>query len=118
MFTATGLDIVTNTRVEHLPETERKKHKSINPLHDFLGAAHDHAQSNNLPAIEAPPTTTTTSDNSASKEAEEGGASNKPRLTLEEYFVEPKDKSEYDGEIRVQCIYMTVLVCRDVPRMT
>ena len=91
---------MTNTRVEHLPETERKKHKSVNPLHEFLGAAHDHAQSNNLSAIEAPPTTATTSsgDNSGSKEEEEGGASNKPRLSMEEYFVESKDKSEYDGE--------------------
>ena len=97
VFTATGLDIVTNTRVEHLPETEKKKHKSINPLQDFLGAAHDHAQSNNLAAIEAPPTSSPSkSDDSG---AEEGGASNKPHLSLEEYFTEPKDKTEYDGKL-------------------
>lgn len=89
---------MTNTRVEHLPETEKKKHKSINPLHDFLGAAHDHAQSNNFPAIEPP-------NNTDGKE-DEGGASIKPRLSMEEYFTEPKDKKEYDGgciTIKRQC---------------
>ncbi len=91
---------MTHTRVEHLPETDKKKHKSINPLQDFLGAAHDHAQSNNLPAIEAPPTSSQSkSDNSGG--AEEGGASNKPRLSLEEYFTEPKDKTEYDGKLEI-----------------
>ena len=89
---------MTNTRVEHLPETEKKKHKSINPLQDFLGAAHDHAQSNNLPAIEAPPTSSQSKSTSEDGGAEEGGASTKPRLSLEEYFTEPKDKSEYDGK--------------------
>ena len=84
---------MTNTRVEHLPETEKKKHKSINPLQNFLGAAHDHAQSNDLPAIEAPPT----SSPSGSAD-EEGGASNTPHLSIEEYFTEPKDKTEYDGK--------------------
>ena len=86
---------MTNTRVEHLPETEKKKHKSINPLHDFLGAAHDHAQSNDFKAIEPSP------NNNPNIEEEEGGASIKPRLSMEEYFTEPKDKREYDGG----CIY-------------
>ena len=87
---------MTNTRVEHLPETEKKKHKSINPLHDFLGAAHDHAQnSNNLPAIEPPPSS---ADSATAGAVNEGGASSKPRLSMEEYFTEPSDKSEYDGE--------------------
>lgn len=85
---------MTNTRVEHLPETEKKKHKSINPLHDFLGAAHNHAQSNNFQAIEPSP-------NNTNEEDEEGGASIKPHLSMEEYFTEPKDKREYDGE----CVY-------------
>ena len=93
---------MTNTRVEHLPETEKKKHKSINPLHDFLGAAHDHAQSNNnLPAIEpAPPNSANsaaTGDGGGGAGTDEGGASNKPHLSLEEYFTEPRDKKEYDG---------------------
>ena len=92
------MDIVTNTRVEHLPETEKKKHKSINPLQDFLGAAHDHAQSNNLPAIEAPPTSSQSKSTDDGGGVEEGGASNKPHLSLEEYFSEPKDKTEYDGK--------------------
>lgn len=89
---------MTNTRVEHLPETEKKKHKRINPLQDFLGAAHDHAQSNNLPAIEAPPNSSPSGGGSDGG-AEEGGASNKPHLSLEEYFTEPEDKTEYDGKI-------------------
>lgn len=101
---------MTNTRVEHLPETEKKKHKSINPLQNFIGVAHDHAQSNNLPAIEPPP-----SSRSASGESSmtvEGKTSDKPRLSLEEYFSEPKDKSEYDGELVSQmymytCTYTT-----------
>lgn len=29
VFSATGLDIVSRTRVEHLPEAERSKHKSM-----------------------------------------------------------------------------------------
>ena len=90
---------MTNTRVEHLPETEKKKHKSINPLQDFLGAAHDHAQSNDLPAIEAPPTSSQNKSDGGGGGAKEGGASNKPRLSLEEYFTEPKDKTEYDGKL-------------------
>ena len=90
---------MTNTRVEHLPETEKKKHKSINPLQDFLGAAHDHAQSNNLPAIEAPPTSSQSKSDDDGGGAEKGGASHKPRLSLEEYFTEPKDKTEYDGKL-------------------
>ena len=90
---------MTNTRVEHLPETEKKKHKSINPLQDFLGAAHDHAQSNDLPAIEAPPTSSQNKSDGGGGGTKEGGASNKPRLSLEEYFTEPKDKTEYDGKL-------------------
>ena len=85
---------MTNTRVEHLPETEKKKHKSINPLHNFLGAAHDHAQSNDFPAIEPPPVNP---DSDPGAEGE-GGASKEPHLSMEEYFTEPKDKNEYDGE--------------------
>ena len=29
VFSATGLDIVSRTRVEHLPETEKSKHKAV-----------------------------------------------------------------------------------------
>jgi len=83
VFSAVGLDIMTRTRVEHLPETDKHKHKSINPLQDFLGATQDHASSNNL-AIEAPPTITP--------------AQTQPLNTLEEYFVKPSDEEEYDGE--------------------
>jgi hypothetical protein len=72
--------------VEHLPETDKHKHKSINPLQDFLGAAQDHAQS--MPAIEAPPTVTPLPD------VQDTGV----RLTMQEYFTEPQDKSKYDGK--------------------
>ena len=100
---------MTNTRVEHLPETEKKKHKSINPLQDFLGAAHDHAQSNNLAAIEAPPTSSQSGGDSASDSgADKGGASNEPHLSLEEYFTEPKDKSEYDGKCGIFATFLVL----------
>ncbi len=79
-----GLDIQTRTRVEHLPETEKHKHKSINPLQDFLGATQDHASSAN-PAIEAPPTNVVP-------------AQTIPLHSMEEYFTEPQDKDEYDGK--------------------
>lgn len=84
VFSTTGLEVVTQTRVEHLPETEKHKQKSINPLQDFLGAAQDHSQSRQ--AIEAPPKATPTP-------AAEG-----VRLTMQEYFTEPSDKNEYDGK--------------------
>lgn len=75
--------------MEHLPESEKHKQKSVNPLQDFLGAAQDHAAS--MPAImEAPPIET----NSAQKEASE----TTPRLTMEEYFTAPSDQDEYDGQ--------------------
>ena len=83
VFSAVGLDIMTRTRVEHLPETDKHKHKSINPLQDFLGATQDHASSTNV-AIEAPPTVTL--------------AQTKPLNTMEEYFTKPVDEEEYDGE--------------------
>lgn len=85
VFSTTGLEVVTQTRVEHLPETEKHKHKSINPLQDFLGAAQDHVQ--DTPTIEAPPKPTPIPD------GKEG-----VQLTMQEYFTEPVDKSEYDGE--------------------
>ena len=84
VFSTTGLEIVTQTRVEHLPETEKHKQRSINPLQDFLGATEDHVQ--NVPAIEAPPKTQPTPSDTGI------------RLTMLEYFTEPSDKKEYDGE--------------------
>lgn len=87
VFSTAGLEVVTQTRVEHLPETEKHKHRSINPLQDFMGAAQDHTQ--NTPAIEAPPKTTPIPD---AKDTEE------VRLTMQEYFTEPVDKDVYDGE--------------------
>ncbi len=89
VFGSTGLEIVTQTRVEHLPETEKHKQRSINPLQDFLGAAQDH--SSGTPAIEAPPKSTTPT------------AEAKPipsHLTMEEYFTAPVNKEDYDGESR------------------
>ena len=70
--------------MEHLPETEKHKHKSINPLQDFLGAAQDHTS-----AIEAPPSTPLTPSSPAVAQ---------PGLTMEEYFTKPKKEEEYDGE--------------------
>lgn len=84
------MEIVTETRVEHLPETEKHKQRSINPLQDFLGAAQDHASS--TPAIEAaapPPKVPAKSQSSPAVQ---------PRLTMEQYFTKPNNKEEYDGE--------------------
>lgn len=91
MFGSTGLEIVTQTRVEHLPETEKHKQRSINPLQDFLGAAQD--QSEGRPAIEAPPKPTTPTEKAKPMQ---------PLLTMEEYFTAPTNKDEYDGKLRGQ----------------
>ena len=91
MFSASGLNIKTNTRVEHLPESEKRKQKSINPLQDFLGAAQDHAAS--MPAaVEAPPT----EPSSTQKEVSESTPA-LPKLTMEEYFTPPMNKEDHDG---------------------
>ena len=87
VFDSMGLEVVTQTRVEHLPESERNKHHSINPLQDFLGAAQDHS----VPAVEATPKATPTP--AKAKKVQ-------PRLTMVEYFTAPKDKKEYDGKGR------------------
>ncbi len=76
---------MTRSRVEHLPETDKQKHTSINPLQDFLGAAQDHA-SLNKPAIEAPPTSK--SENVVVE----------PCMTMKEYFTKPKNEEEYDSK--------------------
>ena len=98
VFASTGLEIVTQTRVEHLPETEKSKQHSINPLQDFLGAAQDQAGA--TPSIEATPKTTTSTSASSMEEPVQ------PLLTLEEYFTKPFIKEDYDGEqrgVRSQC---------------
>lgn len=84
-----GLDIETRSRVEHLPEAEMHKFKSINPLQDFLGAAQDHTPSASIPAIQDP--AQSTESQVMSKKAV-------PLLSMEEYFTPPEDKDEYDGK--------------------
>ena len=83
--------------MEHLPETEKHKQKSINPLQDFLGAAQDHV--NNKPAIEGPdPSAAAASKSGASKTGgEKEGKKVPPRLTMEEYFTPPVNEKDYDG---------------------
>ena len=85
VFSASGLDIVTKTRVEHLPEAEKHKHKSVNPLQDFLGGGQD-----GIPAL----------DHAASIGGQPPPAEvtdSAPRLSMEEYFHPPEDPKEYDG---------------------
>ncbi|XP_064392574.1 ankyrin repeat domain-containing protein 13B-like [Halichondria panicea] len=113
VITATGLNIKTNTRVEHLPESEKKKQKSVSPLQDFLGAAQTHAS--NLLAVEATPTDHTPS-------TEEARQSTGPRLTLEQYFTEPNNKEEPDcigraPEVttKTQKLKATVCLAEDFP---
>lgn len=108
VFGSSGLEIVTQTRVEHLPEGEKRKQHSINPLQDFLGAAQDHG----TPAIEAPPQTTPI-------HVEE---SKTVKLALEEYFTEPLDRKEYDVlyrppevNMRVQKLKATVGIAEHFP---
>jgi len=87
VFTATGLNINTNTRVEHLPESEKKKQKSVSPLQDFLGAAQN--QASNMPSIESP----------EAGSIEECPHVLGPRLTMEQYFTQPNNTTEPDGEV-------------------
>jgi len=85
VFAASGLDIVTKTRVEHLPEAEKHKHKSVNPLQDFLGGGDD-----GIPAL----------DHAASISGQPPPVevSNlAPRLSIAEYFRTPRDHKEYDA---------------------
>ena len=71
--------------MEHLPEAEKHKHKSVNPLQDFLGGGQD-----GIPALDhaaniggqPPPAEVTDSA---------------PRLSMEEYFHPAEDPKEYDG---------------------
>ena len=88
VFSAVGLDIETRTRLEHLPETEIHKYKSISPLQDFLGVAQDLTPSSLTPAVESLPQSTESPV----------VAKTLPCLSMEEYFTEPKDKDEYDGK--------------------
>ncbi len=98
VFSAAGLDIVTSTRVEHLPEAEKSKHKGVSPLQDFLGTSQDHT-ANSFPALPAPlagqpgPT-------SQREEAGTGGGA-VPRLSMEEYFTPPTNPKDYDGQSAV-----------------
>ena len=89
VFSAAGLNVKTDTRVEHLPESEKKKQKSFSPLQDFLGMAQN--QASNTPAIEPP-----TSDSAHSEVSKTVG----PRLTMEQYFTEPNNKEEPDSVSR------------------
>ena len=85
VFSASGLDIVTKTRVEHLPEAEKHKHKSVNPLQDFLGGGQD-----GIPALDHAATI-------AGQPPPVEVSDSAPQLSMEEYFRTPKDPKEYDG---------------------
>ena len=88
VFSAVGLDVETHSRLEHLPEKEILKHKSINPLQDFLGSATDQDPSTLKPAIMAPPQTSQAPI----------VAKTQPLLSMQEYFSEPDNKEEYDSK--------------------
>ncbi|CAI8029591.1 Ankyrin repeat domain-containing protein 13D [Geodia barretti] len=113
VFSATGLDIVSRTRVEHLPETEKSKHKAVNPLQDFLGAAQDHINTSAQAAVAQPPPSNQTPP--PSNQAT-------PSLSMEEYFQSPRNPKDYDpigrpAEVasRVQRLKATVWLAEDFP---
>jgi hypothetical protein len=113
VFSATGLDIVSRTRVEHLPETEKSKHKAVNPLQDFLGAAQDHIDTSAQAAVAQPPPSNQTPP--PSNQAT-------PSLSMEEYFQSPRNPKDYDCigrpvEVasRVQRLKATVWLAEDFP---
>ena len=85
VFSASGLDIVTKTRVEHLPEAEKHKHKSVNPLQDLLGGGQD-----GIPALDH-------AANIAGQPPPVEVSDSAPQLSMEEYFRTPEDPKEYDG---------------------
>ncbi len=84
---------MTRTRVEHLPETEKTKHKSVSPLQDFLGTSQDHPV-NNLPALPSPVA------ESQHPPRDEGGRGDPTQLSMEEYFSPPSNPKDYDGWLR------------------
>ncbi|XP_019853015.1 PREDICTED: ankyrin repeat domain-containing protein 13B-like [Amphimedon queenslandica] len=89
VFSASGLDIVTRTRVDHLPEEEKEKQKnaSASPLQDFLGMTQEEEGiEGSLP--------------SAGGLLSGGGATTEettPTLSLTEYFTPPGDPKKYDA---------------------
>lgn len=76
---------MTKTRVEHLPEAEKHKHKSVNPLQDFLGGGQD-----GIPALDHAATI-------AGQPPPVEVSDSAPQLSMEEYFRTPEDPKEYDG---------------------
>ena len=91
VFNATGLDIVTKTRMEHVPEAKRPSFKNTNPIQNLLGTHGDDGSTPiheflDVPQIEEampPPITSTVMT--------EGS------LSMQEYFQEPKDHTAYDA---------------------
>ena len=77
------MEILTRTRVEHLPEKDKHKQRSLNPFQDIFGTSPD--QTDDKPPEAPPKTTMPTPDTN-------------PQLSVEEYFTEPADREEYDGE--------------------
>ena len=102
VFSGSGLDFITRQRVEHLPEAEKHKHKSFNPLQDLLGgAAPANAHALPDPTPEATPPTTTAAT-AAKKESSH-------KLSMQEYFKPPEDCKAYDGERSCYYIYTCIL---------
>lgn len=111
MFSVTGLDIVTRTRVDHLPDDEKEKQKCTfsyflslshsnilfptaagsNPLQGLLGMSEEETSETALPGGGLLPGGTTVSESNSTDDS--------VQLSMAEYFTSPKDPKKYDGKL-------------------
>lgn len=102
VFSASGLDLVTRTRVDHLPDSEKEKHKSasVNPLQGILAMPES--------SSETAPVPSTVRMLPGSTSVTEGSDDTKPQLSMSEYFTAPSNVKEYDAIGRPVQVYSRV----------
>jgi hypothetical protein len=110
VFSATGVEMVTRTRVEHLPEHLKKKATGsfTTPIHSLFGAAQNEISNLHPPSI----TQNTTPPPSPST----------PQLTATEYFSPPNNPEDYDTigrpveeKVSVQTLKASLWLAEDYP---
>eukprot|EP00731_Ephydatia_muelleri_P023640 Em0015g1223a len=116
VFNASGLDIVTKTRMEHLPEAKRPSFKNTNPLQNLLGTSGEDGSTSIHDFLDVPQIEEATPPPVISTVMAEGS------LSMHEYFQEPKDRSAYDAigrtvveNSQVQPLKAKVYLAEDYP---